>query len=116
MVLPNAKFGGEKEGAVGMVAGIIEIVHERRAFVGPGGVNAVARRAVGVKSEPCRVLQVSESGGTLTWIIPWACDRGHCHATTARTIAADAKMIVFIFIPQFLFVPNRKASLLSKLC
>jgi len=55
MLLDTPPRGGEKRG-ISMMTGIINIVYEWGAFVGPSGVNPMARRASCFEylSAPCR--------------------------------------------------------------
>jgi hypothetical protein len=67
MMLANTKFDGDKECAVGVVAGIVDNVHKWWTLVCPGCIRAVAGRTIGVKTALPRAA-VSESAGTLTLI------------------------------------------------
>ena len=64
MVLTHAVLGREKEGAIGVMAGIVDIVNQRRALVGSGGFKAVASSAIRLEKH----LPASPESGEL-WLV-----------------------------------------------
>lgn len=48
MVLPHTRLDGEEEGSIGMMARIVDVVHQRRPAFGTGGMASMARAAIRV--------------------------------------------------------------------